>query len=469
MSNSKLGQIFTPEDIADFMVSLIDRDRNISVLDPCFGKGVFLEALIKAGYKNIYGVEIDHSFFKNNLVLDKLKEVYCCDFLSFFGKNKFDAIIMNPPYIRHEKFKDLKSFGVDLSKTRQLSKFKDIPARSNLYVYFIVKSLELLNKDGVLVAIIPSAWAAKDGYLLTKVISNSSTYKIISLQGLPFGNKVLTSASVLYLKKGKGSIPLPSNGLDRNTKLVKLKDIAFAKRGTTTGWNNFFINPNDASLPVSKCLSNPKKISGYSTKSNSFDYVLSIKSLDTEAVARYVKTFEKKLKSDKRPVTIYNDYLEGKEWYRLKAPIFSQKSIVFSYIVRNNLRFIALNERSYVKDNFYVIETSNQNLFLALLNNYFIYYQLEKSGKDYGGGMLKIQKYDIDQLYLPDVNQLSNNLVKILESKGRDLMNTTSDFEAESIVSKISSLLEPFYNIGISEIKKKYLFEKNKRINNGKN
>ena len=61
----ELGQYFTPDFVADFMVSLITKPRDALILDPCAGTGVFLKALVRAGYKNIKAYEIDHTWRTN--------------------------------------------------------------------------------------------------------------------------------------------------------------------------------------------------------------------------------------------------------------------------------------------------------------------------------------------------------------------------------------------------------------------
>ena len=59
-----LGQIFTKRKIADYMVGLLDLKQNSTILDPCFGEGVFIESLHAAQkeYK-ITGIELDSKLF----------------------------------------------------------------------------------------------------------------------------------------------------------------------------------------------------------------------------------------------------------------------------------------------------------------------------------------------------------------------------------------------------------------------
>lgn len=59
------------------------------------------------------------------------------------------------------------------------------------------------------------------------------------------------------------------------------------------------------------------------------------------------------------------------------------KGIVFSYFVRNDMKFIMNNLGYLVRDNFYIIKAQiDEYLMFALLNNYYTYYQLEKKERN---------------------------------------------------------------------------------------
>ena len=58
-----LGQVYTRRGVADFMVGLLDIPARSRVLDPCFGKGVFLESLCDKTGHVIDGIEIDRESF----------------------------------------------------------------------------------------------------------------------------------------------------------------------------------------------------------------------------------------------------------------------------------------------------------------------------------------------------------------------------------------------------------------------
>ena len=56
---NKYGQYFTIQVIAEFMVSLITKEKSATILEPSCGKGIFLDELLKAGFNNLSAYEID--------------------------------------------------------------------------------------------------------------------------------------------------------------------------------------------------------------------------------------------------------------------------------------------------------------------------------------------------------------------------------------------------------------------------
>lgn len=88
----------------------------------------------------------------------------------FFDKGGFDIIIGNPPYVRQEaiadplgkiklakEYKDALAEMVSVDFSREFKKEK-LNAQSDLYTYFYVRSLRLLNDKGVHVFICSNSW-----------------------------------------------------------------------------------------------------------------------------------------------------------------------------------------------------------------------------------------------------------------------------------------------------------------------
>lgn len=136
------------------MVSLTSVPKSAKVLEPSFGEGVFLRELKQAGFLNVCGIEIDPDNF--NLFKDSKFQLKLGDF--FDETNKFDLIIGNPPYVQ---FKNISN-----STRKKIENDPDISSyinrESDLFYFFIIKSLLLLNEGGELIFIVPGGfrWAS---------------------------------------------------------------------------------------------------------------------------------------------------------------------------------------------------------------------------------------------------------------------------------------------------------------------
>lgn len=92
---------------------------------------------------------------------------------------------MNPPYIRQELL--LKNYKTQL--TEKIS-FKNISSRANLYLYFLIKALDILKPSGRLVAIIPNAWLSLGfGISAQKyILEKYSLLKVVNFEKKVFKN-----------------------------------------------------------------------------------------------------------------------------------------------------------------------------------------------------------------------------------------------------------------------------------------
>lgn len=101
---------------------------------------------------------------------DSLKHIiWQIHYAEVFDKNKFgfDICIANPPYLRQEKINDMfETFNSDITKDdlvttyeRLYQKLKiKIDKKSDLYVYFFLRGLNLLKEKGVLCYICSNSW-----------------------------------------------------------------------------------------------------------------------------------------------------------------------------------------------------------------------------------------------------------------------------------------------------------------------
>src|ERR1035437_2919234 len=162
-----LGQVFTPHILAKFMVSLFKSDlkENNKILDPCIGPNTFLSYLDDINSSiQITGVELDESLISENIrefYKKQNRQLILDSFFNLSLADKFDFIVQNPPYVRQELMMDGENS--KLLALKSLSSLSQIiPAKSNLYVYFLLKSIFHLADNGRMIAVIYDSWLYSD-------------------------------------------------------------------------------------------------------------------------------------------------------------------------------------------------------------------------------------------------------------------------------------------------------------------
>lgn len=142
-----LGQVFTQDKNILEMINLIRNKKGVC-LEPSCGNGAILKILDKKKteypMKEIHAFEIDED-------LKSYDYVKYGDFFTLIKNNEyknkcFDTIIGNPPYVKY------KNINLETKKNLDVLDFDE---RSNLYLFFIKKSVELLNKNGELIFLVP--------------------------------------------------------------------------------------------------------------------------------------------------------------------------------------------------------------------------------------------------------------------------------------------------------------------------
>ena len=134
--------------------------------------------------------------------------IWSLDFIEVFSaKGGFDLVIGNPPYIRHEKITDPMPRSIEASEYKLLLErmalldYPDyfatspkISSRSDLYCYFYLRGLRLLNLDGVLNYICSNSWLdiGYGAWLKRFLVVNSSIRYVIENQA----NRSFDSADV---------------------------------------------------------------------------------------------------------------------------------------------------------------------------------------------------------------------------------------------------------------------------------
>lgn len=125
------GQVFTRDDVVAQMLAL--RRNAGRVLEPSAGDGAFSSRL-----PGCTAIELDASVAPAGAQV--------MDFFDYPTAERFDTIIGNPPYVRHQDI-------LPATHARLASVLFDL--RSNLYLFFIEKCVRHLNPGGELIFIVP--------------------------------------------------------------------------------------------------------------------------------------------------------------------------------------------------------------------------------------------------------------------------------------------------------------------------
>ena len=141
--------VFTPPEVSAKMRSYLPA-RVERLLEPSVGVGDLLRCM-EGQYDRADVADINSSYLEKVPNGDNIRKI-CGNFLEMTFPEKYDAILMNPPYLR---FQDMTS-----DCREQVRKLSPILTSGNvdLYMAFLVKCLGLLSEHGRLVAIVPSAW-----------------------------------------------------------------------------------------------------------------------------------------------------------------------------------------------------------------------------------------------------------------------------------------------------------------------
>jgi thiol-disulfide isomerase/thioredoxin len=148
------GIFFTPSGIINKMISFIKDIENvniINILEPSCGSCEIIKKVLKNfDNANIDGIEFNDVVYENiknikfkNKNKNKVS-ITNADFLKFENDIKYDLIIGNPPYFVMSK------------KTVDKKYYKYFDGRPNIFILFIIKSLEKINENGILSFVLPT-------------------------------------------------------------------------------------------------------------------------------------------------------------------------------------------------------------------------------------------------------------------------------------------------------------------------
>jgi len=224
-----LGQVFTPKEIVDYMLSL--RKNHGNVLEPSCGEGAFSNVI-----DNCVAIELD-----SNVAPDYSLNI---DFFDYDKENKFDTIIGNPPYVR---FQDIE-IRTKLKLDRTI-----FDGRTNLYLFFIHKCILHLKEHGELIFIVPRDFLKNTSAIKLNefIYENGTITDYLELGDKHVFNGACPNTIIFRFEKDNLSHKcgdkefVCQNGqimFLKNKYSVPFKDLFFVKVGAVSGDDKVFTN-----------------------------------------------------------------------------------------------------------------------------------------------------------------------------------------------------------------------------------
>jgi len=175
----KNGIYFTPPETINKTINLLEPYmKNIKeVLEPSCGSFEYILSLNEK-YKNIKitGIELNNTIYESIKTIENNNiKIYNENFLEYNEDIKYDLIIGNPPYFVMKK--------TDVDNKY----YKYFEGRPNIFILFIIKSLRILNDNGILSFVLPKSFLnclyydkmrkyINDNYQILHIIEYNDTY-----------------------------------------------------------------------------------------------------------------------------------------------------------------------------------------------------------------------------------------------------------------------------------------------------
>lgn len=490
--DENLGQVFTSAILAKFMIGLL-RDtlkQNSSILDPCIGPNTFFKAMSESFSNcNLKGIEIDI-----NLITEEIKKFYQSpnrtlingSFFDLPFGEKFDLIIQNPPYVRQELLADGANSKENI-RYNVSSILSTIPSQSNLYIYFLLKSILHLKDGGVMVAVIYDSWLyssfgkfLKESFLKLGHLDSIYHFKKSAFDDVEIGATVIKFIKDKNHKKSISYYPLNDlndlrtyNGLNvnclklkqqelltysfNNHSIINFKSSLFKElktivsqpiqRGTSAVVNSHFIFSKNELPELKPIVKDVSQIKTYTVNQENA-YILAVNGSISNETKQYLESVKNEiLKAPAQKfIAVKRDIETKSDWYKINLK--ATGNFIFNYYLRNNIDFIYNPNKFLSSDNFYILNIKNNELAnFSILNSSFTRLNTLSNSRSQGNGLRKIQLYEFKEVKVIDINKLSEENIKKLELLGKELMNV-SRYEngQKQIIEQIDLLLIYEYN-----------------------
>lgn len=448
-----LGQVFTPPDVATRMASLALADRPPSplrILDPCVGPGTFPTALrpsLRAG-DQITAIELDPVMVDAAaacaMPADVDYAVHSGDYLRWNEAAFFDAVILNPPYLRQEWIDGKQALRAAFERRYGVR----VPGTANAYVYFLVKALEEVRPAGTLTAIVYDSWTyTRYGRWLSSYLERScSSVEVEHLDNQPFDGRLI-DATILHATKSETERGPPQENdvqaVVEDGLLQPIDALYRTRRGLRLKQTTFFLCGLEGveQFGATQFLKHVRLVDGYAVSEHHPQAALLVRPTDRKhrAVAELERrlTEARERPEDNRSIITWADE-RPTMWFSHAAP--PRAPLVFNYYVRGRQRHLVNCDMAYA-DNFYGLWPRHDvpvPACLAVLNASLTSVEIARRSRNQGSGLCKIQLYEYREVRTPAVHLLPSDVVDRLAGLGLKL---TTDPAPGSVVEEIDAVL----------------------------
>lgn len=443
----ELGQVWTPKRIAKRMAKMglqqIKNNKGIKILDPAVGPATFTNALyetglLSTGINSIVNYDVDGKWIKytnefthnKKIVAENIQKDYLLS--NHKDSGNFDLVIMNPPYVRHEKIKKhlkdtyLERFNKEFSMK--------IDGRSNLFSFFILKSIRDLKIGGILCAIVYDGIEnTRYGKQVLETLRENTDIVKIEKTKMPFEN-VIVDALIIVAKKTKIKLRREKNiSIHTNSvpNYAHLRDLMNVKRGTELINNKVFIaDSEDPYYEHAKYFFKKQNKLNHLVIPNSWEEKAYIFESEEEVPNGFKSWIESKSRHliEKKIIASYKTLEENLKrkshaWYKHKTVT---GDIVFNYYFREQPRYLLNPKKITVSNNYYAIDPIGIEKEVAwiLLNTDLYKKMIVKSSRSQGNGLSKIQVYEYKNTLIPDWRLIDEETKNILHQIAVDFINS---------------------------------------------
>jgi adenine-specific DNA-methyltransferase len=500
------GVVLTKSEVVKSMLDLVEYNSNIDlskkvIIEPSAGEGAFAVEIVnrlyhsskkynfdfKQAMTNLFFCEINEQsaflleeriskYLNDKSINSEVQIVHIGDYLTK-DFPKADFVIGNPPYVRHENIPAN-------DKTKYKSLYRTFVQRSDLYIPFFEKSLNLIKPDGALCFISSNRWL-KNQYgkkLRTLISQRFNLHHAVNLeQASPFEEDVIAYPSIFHIKNSDSRIKSlfyeinntfnlpkvhnqtvkPTREIDlhktngdwfshntyelknrANLSLIEKQDFKIGI-GVATGKDSVFISNDfhdqiEHELLVPILTSKDLKGDALNWQGN---YLINPFNPDGSLInlTHYPKANNYFIKNkeflEKRHVAKKNI----NHWYKtidkVNIRLVNQPKILLPDITGN--KFIFIDEgKFYPHHNLYYITSNNLEelkVLTCFLMSDFVKNQLMENGNKMNGGYCRWQSQNLRKVLIPFIHSLST-----IDKK--KLIDSYENMEIEEINKQVNSI-----------------------------